>query len=197
MKGVSGWRKENEMGEEIRVRDLMVPLEEYATVYEDATLYEAVMALEEAQKRFHKRKDPHRAILVLNKEGKVVGKLSQHDVIRGLEPNYERIGDFRGSSRMGFSPEFIRSLLKNYALWEKPLHEICRKASEIKVKDIYYTPTKGEFVREEDTLNAAIHQLIVGHHQSLLVLRGRDVVGILRLSDVFREVCRLIKECKI
>lgn len=185
------------MQEEIRVRDLMVPLEEYATVSEEATLYEAVVALEEAQRSFDQSRDRHRAILVLNKQGKVVGKLSQHDVIRGLEPSYDRIGDFRGSSRMGFSPEFIRSLLKNYALWEKPLREICRKAAEIKVKDIYYTPTKGEFVREEDTLNTAIHQLIVGHHQSLLVTRGQEVVGILRLSDVFRAVCRMIMECKL
>jgi predicted transcriptional regulator len=185
------------MADEIRVKDLMVPLEEYATVSEDATLYEAVVALEEAQKGFDQTRDRHRAILVLDKQGKVVGKLSQHDVIRGLEPSYDRIGDFRGSSRMGFSPEFIRSLLKNYALWEKPLKEICRKAAEIKVKDIYYTPTKGEFVREEDTLNTAIHHLIVGHHQSLLVTRGHDVVGILRLSDVFREVCQMIRECKM
>ncbi|MEJ5376416.1 MAG: CBS domain-containing protein [bacterium] len=185
------------MEEELKVKDLMVPLGEYATVSEDATLYEAVLALEEAQKRFDVSRDRHRAILVLNKEGKVVGKLSQHDVIRGLEPSYDRMGDFRGSSRMGFSPEFIRSLLKNYALWEKPLREICRKAAEIRVKDIYYTPTKGEYVREDDTLNTAIHQLIVGHHQSLLVTRGQEVVGILRLSDVFREVCKMIKECKI
>jgi hypothetical protein len=32
------------------VKDLMVPLSEYATVSEDATLYEAVLSLEEARK---------------------------------------------------------------------------------------------------------------------------------------------------
>ena len=31
---------------------LMVPLSEYATVFEDATLYDAVMALEKAQEKF-------------------------------------------------------------------------------------------------------------------------------------------------
>ena len=31
------------------VKELMVPLSEYATVSEDATLYEAVLSLEEAQ----------------------------------------------------------------------------------------------------------------------------------------------------
>jgi len=34
------------------VRDLMVPLQEYATVNEEASLYAAVLALEEAQKTF-------------------------------------------------------------------------------------------------------------------------------------------------
>ncbi|MGQ9857750.1 MAG: CBS domain-containing protein [Thermodesulfobacteriota bacterium] len=185
------------MTDEPKVKDLMVPLGEYATVSEDATLYDAVMALEEAQRRFDQSRDRHRAILVLDRRGKVVGKLSQHDVIRGLEPRYDRIGDFRGSSRMGFSPEFIRSLLEKYALWEKPLKEICKKSTTIKVKDIYYTPTQGEFVKEEDTLNTAIHQLVVGHHQSLLVTRDKEVVGILRLSDVFMEVCKMIKQCGI
>ena len=37
-----------------KVRDLMVPLSDYATVSEEATLYEAVMALEESQLKFDK-----------------------------------------------------------------------------------------------------------------------------------------------
>ncbi len=183
--------------EEMKVKDLMVPLAEYATVPEDATLFDAVMALEEAQSKFDRSRERHRGILVLDKTGHVVGKLSQLDVLKGLEPQYDKIGDFRGSSRLGFSPEFIRSLLKNYGLWDKPLRDICRKAAQIKVKDIFYTPGKAEYVREEDSLNHAIHQLIVGHHQSLLVTRGNEIVGILRLSDVFREICGIIKTCQV
>jgi len=63
----------------IIVKDLMVPLEEYATVSEDATLLEAVMALEAAQEKIDREKYKylHRAILVLNRSGKVVGKISQ------------------------------------------------------------------------------------------------------------------------
>jgi hypothetical protein len=34
------------------VKDLMVPLSEYATVSEDASLYEAVVSLEKAQEEF-------------------------------------------------------------------------------------------------------------------------------------------------
>ena len=34
------------------VKDIMVPLSEYATVSENATLFEAVLALEAAQEKF-------------------------------------------------------------------------------------------------------------------------------------------------
>jgi hypothetical protein len=37
----------------------------------------------------------------------------------------------------------------------------------------------------------------MGRHQSLLVRRGSDVVGILRLSDVFKKICDEMKACKL
>ncbi len=182
---------------EVKAKDLMVPLHDYATVFEEATLYEAVLALEEAQQRFDQRRDRHRAILVYDNNKKIVGKLSQLDVIRALEPKYDQLGDLTTIARHGYTPDFIKSLMKKFSLWEKPLDDICRKAHHIKVKHIMYTPTEGEYVDEDATLDEAIHQLIIGRHQSLLVTRGREIVGILRLRDVFREICTRIKECKI
>ncbi len=176
----------------------MVPLAEYATVSEDAALYEAVLALEETQQKFDQRYYKHRAILVFDKDDQIVGKLSQLDVIRGLEPRYEKIGDLKTISRFGFSSEFIRSMLKNYGLWEKPMDDICRKAGQMKVKDIMYTPTEGEYVQEDATLDEAIHQLVIGHHQSLLVItKEKEIIGILRLTDVFKQICDIIKTCQL
>jgi predicted transcriptional regulator len=37
----------------------------------------------------------------------------------------------------------------------------------------------------------------MGHHQSLLVTRDGGIVGILRLTDVFKEVFQMIKTCSI
>ena len=179
-----------------KVKELMVPLEEYATVSEEASLYEAVLALEEAQEKFGKDRYKHRAILVYDKSKKVVGKLSQLDVIKGLETGYKNL-DLSGVKHTGFSPEFIRSLIKTYDLWSKPLDEICRKAPSITVKEVMYTPTEGEYVREEATLNEAIHQLVMGKHQSLLVTRGEKIVGILRLTDVFLEIGEVMKACRV
>jgi CBS domain-containing protein len=182
---------------DVKAKDLMVPIEDYATVSEEASLYDAVLALEEAQRRFDQNRDRHRAILVYDKNNRIVGKLSQLDVIRGLEPKYDQIGDLKAIAGHGFTPEFIQSLVKSYSLWEQPLQDICSKAAHIKVKHIMYTPTQGEYVPEDASLDQVVHQLIMGRHQSLLVSRGRDIVGILRLSDVFREICNRIKECRI
>lgn len=181
----------------ITVKDLMIPLEEYATVSQEATLYEAVLALEEAQKSFEHSRYTHRAILVLDKDHRVVGKLSQLDVIRSIEPKYEQILDDGATSRFGFSPAFIKSMLDKFSLWQKPLDDLCRKSARTRVKDIMCTPTSGEYVDENASLDKAIHQLVMGHHQSLLVTKGEAIVGILRLSDVFKEVCDSIKLCEL
>lgn len=179
------------------IKDLMVPLSEYATVSEDASLYEAVLSLEEAQEQFEDKhtRYRHRAILILDKKRNVVGKLSQLDVLRALEPKYEEMMQGEGLHRFGFAKEFEQSILEKFNLFGNPLDDICRKAGEKNVKEFMYTPTEGEYVSEDATLDLAIHQLIVGHHQSLLVTRDKKIVGILRLTDVFAAVFHTMKDC--
>ncbi|MBI4776935.1 MAG: CBS domain-containing protein [Deltaproteobacteria bacterium] len=178
-----------------KVRDFMVPLSEYATVSEDATLFEAVMALEKAQAAFDQTRDRHRALLVLNHDKQVIGKISQLDVLKALEPKYEQLMKREGLAHSGLTKEFIKSLMANYDLWSSAMSDICRKAAALKVKEFMYEPTEGEHVEEEATLNQAIHQLVLGKHQSLLVTRKSEIVGILRLSDVFAAICDAIKAC--
>jgi CBS domain-containing protein len=180
-----------------QVKDLMIPLTEYATVDEDATLFDAVMALEKAQLAFDHSRYQHRAILILDKEGKVVGKLSQIDVLRALEPKYAEMQGSDGLARYGFSKKFMKSMLIQYHLWESPLKDICRKAGEKRVMDFMYSPTEGEYVSVEATLDEAIHQLVLGQHQSLLVTQDDEIVGILRLTDVFAAVFHVMKQCSI
>ena len=180
------------------VKDLMVPLEEYVTVDEEATLYDAVMALEKAQEDLDRSfyKYLHRAILVLDVDKNVVGKISQLDVLGALEPKYREVGDLGKLSKTGFSPEFMKSMLDQYALWDRPLNQICSKASNIKVKIFMHTPTEGEYIHEDARLGEAIHQLVLGHHQSLLVTSIKKIVGILRLTDVFMKIFEEMRACR-
>jgi len=181
----------------ITVKELMVPLEEYPTVSEDASIIEAVWALEKAQEEFDKTRYRHRAILVYDKKQNIIGKVSQWDLIKALEPKYNEFGDIRSASLSGLSPEFIRSMMQKRSLWQKDLDAICNRTAGKKVKDIMYSPTENERVEENATLGAALHALVVGHHQSLLVTRDRDIVGILRLTDMFKLVSERMKSCKI
>ncbi|RPJ77566.1 MAG: hypothetical protein EHJ94_10745, partial [Deltaproteobacteria bacterium] len=87
------------------VKDLMVPLSEYATVQEGSTLFEAVLALEKAQEEFDYEHTPyhHRAVLILNQNKRVIGKLSQLGVLRAILPINERTQQIEDISRFGFS----------------------------------------------------------------------------------------------
>ena len=174
------------------LKELMVPLAEYATVSEDANILSAFNALEDAQEAFDPKRYPHRAVLVLNKENRVVGKLSQHDIIQALEPQYKASKERKKGAldHFGFSQKFIESVSLQYNLWDSPLQNLHKKALEQKVKSFMYKPTKGEYIEATATIDETIHRLIIGKHHSLLVTNGPDIVGIVRLTDVF-ELLRL------
>lgn len=181
----------------ISVKDLVVPLSEYATIPIGASLIEAVEALEKAQEEFDATKYRHRAILVLDETGHVVGKVGQHDALRALEPKYCEMGADKAVSRFGFSASFLKSMCEQYQLFDKPMDDICRKTANLKVEACMSKLSEGEFINLEATLDMAIHQLVIGHHQSLLVKEGNAVVGVLRLTDVFVAVFHALKECKV
>lgn len=176
-----------------QVRDVMVPLSEYATVSESETLYEAVLALEKAQQEFDRSRYLHRAILVLDDKQQVIGKISQIDIIRALEPRYFEMTNYDGLTRFGFSKKFIGSLMEQYSMWQDPLANLCKKAATLKVSQIMQIPTTGEYVAADALLEVAMHQLVLGHHQSLLATEGSNIVGILRLTDVFATIFRIMK----
>ena len=181
---------------DLLVKNMMIPLSDYATVSENASMFDAVMALEKAQKEYEELHYRHRAVLVYDDQGRIVGKVSQLDLLKGLEPKYKQIDMSRQLERYGYSIDYCRSIFQQNDLWNSPLDDICAKAAGLKVKKFMHTPTNGEFVDEGKGLDEAIHQLVMGQHHSLLVTKDGEIVGILRLTDVFNRVCETIKQCK-
>ncbi len=173
----------------VSIKELMVPLKEYATVSKDATLADAIQALDHAQETFCRDNYRHRAILVLDNNQQPIGKIGQIDALRALEPKYKEIQnqDTRGAFRH-FSRMFLSSMLEHHRLFDGSLEDFRKKAAAIHVRDFMHTLSADECVREQATLDEAIHLLVMGHHQSLLVNRDDRIVGILRLTDVFSAV---------
>jgi predicted transcriptional regulator len=88
-------------------------------------------------------------------------------------------------------------MLEKHNLWMDDLDTVCHRVAKKRVKEVMYVPTEGEKIEEDATFGKALHMLIIGHHQSLLVSRGEVIVGVLRLGDVFKLVCEKIKACRI
>ena len=181
-----------------KIKDLMVPLSNYAVIPEDATIFEAVMALEKTQLKFNQNSYLNRAILIEDSDGNIVGKLSQLDILRALEPKYAEIkSELPGMANYGFSKQFLLSILETYKMFTKPLDDICKKASMRKASQYMHCPTEGEHINADDSLDQAIHMLIVENHQSLLVTQEKKIIGILRLTDVFANISQHMKECNL
>lgn len=175
-----------------RVKDLMLSLSEYAVVPEDATFREALRTLDEAQQVLPPGRQPHRAVLVMNREGKIIGKAGQLAFLKALEPKYGALGDLGTLSRAGLTREFVTSIMESLRFWQDSITTNCQRASSMKIKD-FMTPVT-ECIDEDALLTEAIHRIVVGQTLSLLVMRHGEVVGILRLSDLFAAIANHMRE---
>jgi len=182
-----------------RAKDLMVPLSEYATVKKGATVLEAVLALEKAQLEYDHTKYRHLAVMVLDANHQVVGKVGHIDVLQAVEScsNYGDLLPFQSLEDFGFSPRIIRTVVEDRRLKDISLKDLCCKVSRMRVEEIMQTPTAGEYVEVDTPLEQAIEQMVEGAHFALLVTREKRIVGILRMSDIFAAVFHAMKECQL
>ncbi|MCP3875966.1 MAG: CBS domain-containing protein [Desulfobacteraceae bacterium] len=180
-----------------KVKEVMIPLSDYATVSEDETLAIAIKELRDSKKDT-KYTRKHRAVLAFDKDNNITGKLSFRCIFKAMEPKYrqfehpENIGSI-GLSRFGFNEDFLSALVENFSLWDETLEELVKKASKVKIKDVMYSPQNSEYVDQDSPVAEAVHQFILGCHQSLLVTKDTEVVGIIRLADLFDQVCDILE----
>lgn len=176
------------------VRDLMVPISEYATVSVGYTLFQAVLALEKVQEQYEYSRYQHRAILVMDNKKRVVGKLSQLDVLRAVISGNKKMEGIEKISQFGFSSGFIASIREQYRIKGRHLKEICLEPAQIPVENFMKTPSEGEHIDADASLEHAIYQLSKGPYLSLMVTKNDDIIGILRMSDVFAAIFHAMKE---
>ena len=177
---------------EKRVKDLMVSLDQYPLVSEEATLLEAIEKLEEMQKKRNREMQPYRAVLIVDKNGKVVGKLGELAFLKSLEPQQNLKQAMQKMSDAGVSEQTISTAVGHYNFFQENFHNLCMRASHIKVKDVM-RPLK-ESIDEEALLCEAIIQILKSDTLSILVTRKGEIVGLLRISDMCHEVARAMRD---
>ncbi|MBK8176069.1 MAG: hypothetical protein IPK66_12645 [Rhodospirillales bacterium] len=165
------------------VRDLMVPLEDYSHVSVGTSLRDAITALAQVMTGpsavpFRPR---DRGVLVQDRAGRVIGKLSLWDLLDGLKPHFEPPIDPFGT-------------VDDRLLWSQWLRaDLAPRIGAIRVEDLLRKPADDEIIDEDAPLDLAVHRLIRKRQLSLLVMRGEVITGVLRLSDVFKAVNELIR----
>ena len=180
------------------VKHYMVPIEKFPLIPDTATFTGAVIALEQAQEEYLSGKREQRILLVHDKDNKILGKLSPMDVARGLEPEFDKVIDTKSHAFISNFEYMIKTERERATLWSRPLDDLCTKAKDIQIRDFMKPPHTNQVVRVGDTLNEAFHRFVVGRHDSLFVTDGNRLVGLIRFSDVYREIVRRLKEvCRV
>jgi CBS domain-containing protein len=169
----------------------MVPLSEYAVVPMSANLADAVRALDASQRHVGPDRQPHRAVLVVDDRGRVIGKIGQWALLKALEPRYQHLRDDDTLARAGVSHQQLSSLLEHAKFFQSNLDDLCQQAASVNVTLIMNQVA--EAVDADTSLGEAMHRLIVAQALSLLVTGKQEVIGVLRLSDLADEAMKIIR----
>lgn len=175
---------------EKKVKDLMVPLDEYPMVDQNSALLDVVKALDDGLERLPPGKQPYRAVLVIDEHGTIVGKIGQLGFLKALEPKYDLLGDLAKLNSSGLSPELVTLVMEHHRFFEE-LPTLCRRRKAIRAQDAM-SPV-AESVDGNESLADAIHKIVMWRQLSILVRRGDEVVGLIRLSDLYDEVAGLLR----
>jgi CBS domain-containing protein len=192
------------MREEKKVKDLMVPIEEYEKLDGEAHLCDALAVLKRNYENA-KTCEPgrfHKTIFVTDRSGKIVGKISMYDLIRGLVPESSKQFDTRDkgrsvrSSRLWDVEEKAAELTERFGWLTRTFVDLVKQEAQKKVKDIM-GPVH-PILKEEDTVNQAIYLMFTENVRQPLVVRKETVVGVVDLYRVFSELLEIAgPECDV
>lgn len=174
-----------------KVKELMVPLSEYPAVAEDASLLEAVQVLDRAQDNLPPGRQPYRAVLVVDSDRRVVGKIGQLGLLKALEPQSTVVDDMPTLNRAGVSDRTLDSAMQHHRLFQQEMSDLCLAARSLRVRNVMHPIT--EHIDYEASLCEAAHQMVVWQTLSILVTRGNETVGLIRLADLCDEVVKDMK----
>ena len=183
--------------EKMKVRDLMRPIDVFLRISVHATLAETIDALNEAEKQFLAGHVISRLVIVYDDAGDVVGKMSPIDVVQGLEPSYDSFDFLKGIPHHYTPPSTVEYMKESLRFWQKPLSELCRKATHVKISDFIKPLTPDRVAAADDRMDVAFHLLLVSRQDSVFVTDGGHIIGILRFFDVYKKILQTMRECKL
>lgn len=165
------------MPHEKKVKDLMIPLTDYPHIPYWFTIKQAIAIVKKASLGLEGKLEPT-ILLIFDEKYQLMGSLSIQDLIRGIERKFSRSGDWM--SKEWDTPVFFEGL---FTAGVK--EEAQKTVSEI------MSPVK-DTIGAEDSIIKAIYIMIEKNHTLLPVIDQGNVVGVIRLNEIFNEVSKLV-----
>ena len=160
----------------------MIPLEDYPHIPYWFTLRQAMAIVREAAVKFEGAFEP-RAVLVFDEKYQLMGMLTLRDIIKGLEPRFMKETKVAEGVKVTSDPslsiitgDLFGSGLKEAS--QRPVSEVMRP---IKVT-----------VSANASLAKAIFLMIKEDVGMMPVVQDHKVMGMVRLSDLFKEISDLV-----
>jgi CBS domain-containing protein len=165
------------MAHQKTAKELMIRLEDYPHIPYWFTLRQAMAIVREAAVKFEGSFEP-RAVLVFDEKYQLMGILTLRDIIVGLEPKFlQETGLIKmDPSLTVLLGEFLGPKMKEQS--QKPVSEVM---SPIKVT-----------VNAEEAITKPLYLMIKENIGLIPVMQGGKVAGMLRLSDLFGEISRMV-----
>ena len=158
-------------------KDLMIPLEDYPHIPYWFTLRQAMAIVREAAIKYEGQFEP-RAVLVFDEKYQLMGILTLRDIIRGLEPRFmQETGLIKGDPSL--------TVLMGDFCGPKMTEQSHRPVSEV------MSPIKVT-VNAEDPITKPLYLMIKENAGLIPVMQGGKVAGMLRLSDLFGEISKMV-----
>jgi CBS-domain-containing membrane protein len=158
-------------------KDLMIPLEDYPHIPYWFTLRQAMAIVREAVLKFEGQFEP-RAVLVFDEKYQLLGILTLRDIIKGLEPKF-----LHETSLIKADPGL--AVLLGEFFGPRMMEQSHRPVSEV------MSPIK-ETVNADEPIIKPLYFMIKENLGLIPVMEAGRVMGILRLSDLFAEISRIV-----
>jgi CBS domain-containing protein len=165
------------MSDTKKVKDLMIPLEDYPHIPYWFSLRQAMAIVRETSIKFEGQFEP-RAVLVFDEKYQLMGILTLRDIIKGLEPR------FLHETALVKADPSLAVLMGD--LFGPGLKE----ASQKPVSEVM-SPIKAT-IQGNDPIAKAVFVMIKEDVGMMPVIQDSKVAGMVRLSDLFKEISEMV-----
>lgn len=170
-----------------RVGDIMIPVNQYPSVRDNATLREAIDVIEHAQLEVALRKSLPRVLLVFDAIEVLVGYVRRRDIMRGLEPKFLSSETLQYRKKL-FDVAVDPNLME--LTYDRVVRGI-REQAKRPVSDVM-RPIE-TIINADDHIVKAVYEMVSLDLTMIPVVQEQRLVGVIRSVDLFHELAQMLE----